>query len=61
MEIDVTRKSNENPTGWTAYVAAYKAAHPDAIIDGQLPPATYKALMQQYIKGVALPSTGDKV
>jgi hypothetical protein len=51
METTVKIKSNENPTGWTAYVAAYKAAHPDAIID-------YKVLMQQYIKGVALPTTG---
>jgi hypothetical protein len=47
------KRNNENPTGWTAYVAAYKAAHPDAIID-------YKVLMQQYIKGVALPTTGVK-
>lgn len=44
MEINVTTKSNENPTGWTAYVAAFKAANPDAIID-------YKMLMQQYIRG----------
>jgi hypothetical protein len=41
------KRNNENPTGWTAYVAAYKAAHPDAIID-------YKVLMQQYIKGVKI-------
>ena len=41
--IDIKRK-NESPAGWTAYVAAYKAAHPDAIID-------YKMLMQQYIRG----------
>jgi hypothetical protein len=44
--IDIKRK-NESPTGWAAYVAAFKAKHPDAIID-------YKNLMQQYIKGVPL-------
>jgi hypothetical protein len=35
----------ESPTGWTAYVRAYKEKYPEALID-------YKALMQQYIKGV---------
>lgn len=46
MEVNVTKK-NENPTGWMAYVAAFKAANPTAIID-------YKVLMQQYIKGRVL-------
>jgi hypothetical protein len=56
METTVKIKSNENPTGWTAYVAAYKAAHPDKLLTA----ADYKVLMQQYIKGVALPTTGVK-
>ena len=43
----ITIKKSESPTGWTAYVAAYKAKHPDAIID-------YKELMKQYIKGEPL-------
>lgn len=48
--IEITVKtskgeSKDSPTGWAAYVAAYKAKHPEAIID-------YKVLMQQYIKGV---------
>lgn len=34
----------ESPTGWTAYVRAYKEKHPDEVVD-------YKTLMQQYIKG----------
>lgn len=34
----------ESPTGWTAYVRAYKEKHPEAVID-------YKTLMQSYIKG----------
>jgi hypothetical protein len=46
MEINVKR-SNESPTGWAAYVAAFKAKHPTAIID-------YKVLMQQYIRGVKI-------
>ena len=33
-----------NPTGWMAFVAAYKAKHPTAIFD-------YKVLMQLYIRG----------
>lgn len=50
------KRNNENPTGWTAYVAAYKAAHPDKLLTA----ADYKVLMQQYIKGVALPTIGVK-
>lgn len=34
----------DNPTGWMAYVAAYKAKYPTAILD-------YKVLMQFYIRG----------
>lgn len=41
--IEIKRK-NESPTGWVAFVEAYKAAHPGAILD-------YKVLMQLYIKG----------
>lgn len=37
----------ESPTGWTAYVRAFKEANPEVIID-------YKVLMQQYIKGVKI-------
>lgn len=43
--IDIKRKT-ESPTGWTAYVAAFKEANPGAIID-------YKVLMQMYIRGNA--------
>jgi hypothetical protein len=35
----------DSTTGWTAYVEAFKAKHPTAIID-------YKVLLTQYIKGV---------
>lgn len=31
--------------GWTWYIAQWKEKYPDAVID-------YKALLQQYIKGV---------
>jgi hypothetical protein len=41
------KRNNESPTGWAAYVVAFKEKHPDAIID-------YKVLMQQYIKGVKI-------
>lgn len=36
-----------SPNGWMAYVAAYRIAHPEEVID-------YKALLQQYIKGVKI-------
>lgn len=39
--------SKDSPTGWVAYVRAYKALHPDEKID-------YKALLQQYIQGVKI-------
>lgn len=42
--IDIKRPT-EHPTGWMAFVRAYKEAHPGAILD-------YKVLMQLYIKGV---------
>jgi hypothetical protein len=42
----------ESPTGWTAYVRAYKEKHPDVIVD-------YKELMKQYIKGIRLDETHE--
>lgn len=44
MEEPLMHKG-DSKTGWAAYVAAFKALHPTAIID-------YKILLQQYIKGV---------
>lgn len=38
------KEVKNHPTGWMAFVAAYKAAHPTAILD-------YKVLMQLYIRG----------
>lgn len=37
----------ENPTGWVAYVRAYKEKHPDTEVN-------YKELMQKYIKGESI-------
>lgn len=37
----------DSPTGWTAYVRAYKEKYPDVVIN-------FKVLMQQYINGVAI-------
>lgn len=43
--ITIERKNNESPTGWAAYVAAFKEKYKGSIID-------YKVLMQQYIRGI---------
>lgn len=47
IDVAVSRKTTDSPTGWAAYVAAFKLKHPEAIID-------YKVLMQQYIRGVKI-------
>lgn len=44
--IDIKR-NNENPTGWTAYVRAYKEKYPE-----RAESIDYKALMKDYIGGV---------
>ncbi|ATW58283.1 hypothetical protein CNR37_00076 [Pseudomonas phage ventosus] len=41
------KEVKNHPTGWMAFVAAYKAAHRDEVLTA----ASYKVLMQQYIKG----------
>lgn len=39
--------TKDSEGGWTAYIREWKAKHPDTVID-------YKALLQQYIKGVKI-------
>lgn len=46
IDVAVSRKSTDSPTGWAAYVAAYKLKYPENADN-----IDYQALMKQYIGG----------